>query len=219
MTTENLIGVSDKEPMLSQAKRHRQEFLVSVANWKNQKTPPALKMAFIGAAFGLIVGWVAGMIQGTMDGHYMASRLSNSVYAAVLKNSASGHEYASQHMLANVADGEVRQYVASGSSTIGQQMREMVSVWYWINRGQQEPNRQRLVVLAEARLNLPPPSKETLLQLEALNRQGLLLQLADGYERQAHDYSALLGRPVTAVQLVSDAVLRGNLPEQVGRQN
>lgn len=219
MTTENSMGVSDKEPILAEAKRHRQEFLLSAANWKSRKVPPALKFALVCAVFCLLLGWVGGTIQGAADGHHMASRISNSVYAAVLKNSTSGHDYATQHMLANVTDGEVRQYVALASPSIGRKVWEKLSVWYWINRGRAESDRQRLIGLAEARLNLPPPAQETLEALVAMNRQGLLQQLIDGYERQAGDYSMLLGRPVKAAQLVSDATLRANMPHQTGRQN
>ena len=200
------------ESLAQEASRHMADFLAAVRGWRKRKTPPAVWMAFAAIVFAFVMGWAGGNVRGISDGAMVEAKMNPAVLAAAAEGRGVGRDYLDDYFFARAADRLVNMQVANESRTFTERLWDRSSILYWMGRIKSEDARRIAVLVAERRLKyLQPAAAETLRNLALAKREWLPANLAQNYENTARAYSSLLGRRVSAEQLVFDAELRNSL--------
>jgi hypothetical protein len=201
-----------RESLSQETARHVADFLAVVRAWRVRKTPRSVWASCVAILFAFVLGWVGGNIRGISDGVLLESSMNAALLGASVEGRERGRDYLGDYFFARAADRLVKQQVASESHGFKDLLWDKSSVLDW-TRSLKADNQRRMVSrLAEQRLKyLRPASEETLRELAAAKREWLPAQHAQHYSITALEYSTLLGRTVSAEQLVFDAELRNAL--------
>ena len=201
-----------RESLAQEASRHFADFLVAVRGWRKRKTPLAVWLAFVAIVFAFVLGWAGGNVRGISDGAFLESRMNAAVLAAAAEGRGAGRDYLGDYFFARAADRLVQLQVSTASRSFKDRLWDHSSILYWIGRVKPEDERRIAVRVAELRLkSLQPGTAETSRELMLAKREWLPAHLAQNYGNTARDYSILLGRTISAEQLVFDAALRNSL--------
>jgi hypothetical protein len=201
-----------REPLSIEASRHATDFLMAFHGWRRKETPLAIWMALVAIVVAFVLGWAGGNARGISDGSLIESRMNAALLGVSAEGRGDGRDYLGDYFFARAADRLVTEQVSSESRGFKDRLWEQSSFFYWIGRVKPEDQRRIVTRVAEQRLKyLQPASAATLRELAAAKRDWLPAHQAQNYGNTARDYSKLLGRTISAEQLVFDAELRNNL--------
>ncbi len=201
-----------RESFSQETARHAADFLAAFRSWRRRKTSPANWLIFATIVFTFVLGWAGGNVRGISDGLLLESTLNASLLAVSAEGRGDGRDYLDDYFFARAADRLVKMQVSEESRSFKDRIWEQLSLIYWIRSVKPENQVRTVVRVAEQRLKyLQPASAETMHQLAAAKREWLPADLAQNYGNTARDYSILLGRTISAEQLVFDAELRNTL--------
>lgn len=175
--------------------------------WKAFRPPKWVTTTFIVAAF--VAGWFGGWARGYSEATDHAGYFSAALSSMEANERAIGKPYFADKLHAQNVDRLVHHRIEEMDESVVEKSKRWVSPQYWSLRKHQDAEHAAVVRYAERRLALVPTVQpET---REALSKQGQLWQInnqTSWFESTAAEYSRLLGRKITAEQLLPDAYLR-----------
>ena len=199
-------------------KMHVGHMKMSLAALKNFR-PRYVLLALLIILPAFLAGYAGGMKVGHSEAYYREGQSEAAWRSAEIDFESKGNLLFTERMRERGIDGHVSAYADRMNEGSGKRVVRWLT--YRVMYGVNIPDDKELAFtrrVAERRLTLPAPTAENIAEAERYQLVRPVESLTDRYDRMAPAYSQVLGRPITAVQLVTDSDLRNYLQQERDRR-
>lgn len=200
-------------------KMHVGHMKLSLAALKNFRPRTYVLLGLILVVAAFLAGYAGGIRVGQSEADYREGSADAAWRSAEIDYESKGNFLFTERMRKHGIDNHVSSYVDRAND--GAAKRAIRTLTYRVMFGLNIPEEKELGftrLVAERRMKLPAPTAANIAEAERYGLVRPVHSLSDHYERIALAYSQVLGRPITAAQLVTDSDIQNYVQQEKDRR-